>query len=89
MCQIIIRTLVANYNFNFFFDIILHSLIGYFEIKTVSSHTISILGLVAGFGLVMERPYLDTIFNDLLRMENGLRHGSAEDSFVFALDPLI
>lgn len=89
MCQIIIRTLVANYNFNFFFDIILHSLIGYFEMKTVSSHTISILGLVAGFGLVMEKPYLDTIFNDLLRMENRLRHGSTEDSVVFALDPLI
>lgn len=80
---------MANYNFNFFFDIILHSLIGYFGLKTVSSHTISVLGLVAGFGIVMEQPYLDTIFNDLLRREKGLRRGSAEDSVVFALDHLI
>lgn len=51
-------------------------LLGYFQISV----SVSILGLVAGFGSVLEKSGLGTIYNNFLGVEKVvLWHGSAED----------
>lgn len=68
---------------NIYSRILVFSLISFFIVffaGLFSNKSVSILGLVAGFGSAMEKPGLGTIYNNFLGVEKVvLWHGSVED----------